>query len=258
MKKYILLLLITLSFTLSLEAKPRIVHVMVALCDNDNQGIVPVPKSIGNGQDPNTNLYWGALYGVRTYLKKSPNWDLLKTEKVAGNLPYKVLERIVFKHAREDVYLVADAYDGAHIQMTTLNFIFSGGGYQRDTMEVNGVTLPIGGSSDLIAYVGHNGLMDFTYPFGCVLPADCKKRDVILLGCITKSYFKEIINCMDANPLLWTTGLMAPEAYTLDAAVQGWIKNESAESIQHRAAAAYHKYQKCGIKGASNLLVTGY
>jgi hypothetical protein len=29
-------------------------------------------------------------------------------------------------------------------------------------------------------------------------------------------------------PLLWTTGLMAPEAYTLKAALDGWIAGESA------------------------------
>ncbi len=258
MKRIFLLVLISIGIALSLSAKPRVVHVMVALCDNQNQGIVPVPKSIGNGQDPNSNLYWGALYGVKTHLKKSSNWELVQTQKASASLPYKVLERIVFKHQKEEVYLVADAYDGAYIQLTTLNFIFSSGGYQRDTIDVNGVALPIGGSANLISYIGHNGLMDFHYPFGCVLPVNCDKRDVILLGCITKNYFKDIINCMDANPLLWTTGLMAPEAYTLEAAVQGWVYNESPEDIQHRAAAAYHKYQKCGMKGAKNLLVTGY
>ena len=30
---------------------PRSIHVLVALCDNVHQGIVPVPKSLGNGQD---------------------------------------------------------------------------------------------------------------------------------------------------------------------------------------------------------------
>ncbi len=33
------------------------IHVFVALCDNQNQGIVPVPASLGNGQDPKSNLY---------------------------------------------------------------------------------------------------------------------------------------------------------------------------------------------------------
>src|SRR5687768_2778496 len=42
----------------------RVVHVFVALCDNEYQGIVPVPARIGNGDDPDNNLYWGAAYGV--------------------------------------------------------------------------------------------------------------------------------------------------------------------------------------------------
>ena len=40
----------------------RTIHVFVALCDNEHQGIVPVPEKIGNGKDPANNLYWGAGY----------------------------------------------------------------------------------------------------------------------------------------------------------------------------------------------------
>lgn len=56
----------------------RTVHVFVALCDNKYQGIVPVPAAIGNGQDPNSNLYWGCSAGIGTYFKYS--------EKAARNL----------------------------------------------------------------------------------------------------------------------------------------------------------------------------
>jgi hypothetical protein len=52
---------------------------------------------------------------------------------------------------------------------------------------------------------------------------------------------------------LLTTGFMAPEAYTLDAAVEGWIADENAEQITERAARAYDKYQKCGLKAARRL-----
>lgn len=51
---------------------------------------------------------------------------------------------------------------------------------------------------------------------------------------------------------------MSPEAYTLKAAVDGWILNETNEQVRERAAQAYHKYQKCGIQGARNLLVSGW
>jgi hypothetical protein len=41
-------------------ASVKTIHVFVALCDNKNQGIVPVPEKLGRGDDPDGNLYWGA------------------------------------------------------------------------------------------------------------------------------------------------------------------------------------------------------
>ena len=61
-----------------------------------------------------------------------------------------------------------------------------------------------------------------------------------------------------AYPLLWTTGLLAPEAYTLKSALDGWIARESGEPVRERAAAAYDKYQKCGMRGARRLFATGW
>ena len=89
-------------------------------------------------------------------------------------------------------------------------------------------------------------------------PLNTTKRDAIILACISKDYFKPYLEQTQSNPLVWTTGLMAPEAYTLKAAIAGWIINETDLQIRERAAQAYHKYQKCGMRGARNLLVTGY
>jgi len=50
---------------------------------------------------------------------------------------------------------------------------------------------------------------------------------------------------------------MSPEAYTLKWALDGWVLNETNIQIRERAAQAYNKYQKCGIRGARGLLVTG-
>jgi hypothetical protein len=51
---------------------------------------------------------------------------------------------------------------------------------------------------------------------------------------------------------------MAPEAYTLKGALDGWIVGETNELIHERAAAAYDKYQKCGLRGARRLFATGW
>jgi hypothetical protein len=51
---------------------------------------------------------------------------------------------------------------------------------------------------------------------------------------------------------------MAPEAYVLSAAVDGWIKKENDEQVRLRAADAYNKYQNCGVKAARGLFATGW
>jgi hypothetical protein len=51
---------------------------------------------------------------------------------------------------------------------------------------------------------------------------------------------------------------MAPEAYTLKSALDAWILGENNEQIRERAAAAYDKYQKCGLNPARRLMATGW
>ncbi|MDA8692513.1 hypothetical protein N9L92_00510 [Saprospiraceae bacterium] len=61
------------------DNKTKTIHILVALCDNRYQGIVPVPQSIGNGQDPKNNLYWGTAYGIKTYFNRSQKWKLISS-----------------------------------------------------------------------------------------------------------------------------------------------------------------------------------
>lgn len=229
------------------------IHVFVALCDNKYQGIVPVPSKIGNGQDPNNNLYWGCGYGIRTYFKKSTEWTFLKSIKLDSIR----LERLIFKHKTKNYYLVADAYDGQYIEKCTKEFLSASAGWMKDTIKINKTTLGIGGNSVLVSYIGHDGLMDFelneTYE-----NTDGKQRDCIILACVSKDYFSEFIKSAKGNPLVWTTGLMCPEAYTLHDALSGYVNKETNEQIRSRSALAYAKYQKCSVKAARNLLVTGW
>ena len=237
------------------QEKPKVIHVFVALCDNENQGIVPVPKKIGNGQDPFNNLYWGAGYGVKTYFdKKSKNWTLIKTYK---NPTSAILERVVFKNTEYQTYLVADAYDGAKIEQTIIDFLHASAVQFKDTLQIDTTRLLIGGYSDLIAYTGHNGLMDFKVNEKYTVNRK-KTRDIIILACYSKHYFERYMEKFNVNPLVWSNGLMCPEAYTLKWAIDGWLKGENNDQIADRARHAYHHYQKCGINGATNLLSTGW
>ncbi|MEW6210267.1 MAG: hypothetical protein AB1631_18010 [Acidobacteriota bacterium] len=230
----------------------RVIHVLVALCDNRYQGIVPVPERIGNGDDPASNLYWGAGFGVKTFFKRAGEWKLLLDQQ---NPAPAVLERLVFKRKDADVYLVADAYRGREIKRCTADFLSFAAG--RDAQKVENIPIHAGGSADLLAYVGHDGLMDFSLD---EIPqrSDDRRRDAVILACISKRYFAEPLRQTGARPIVWTTGLMAPEAYVLKAAIDGWILREDGERIRRRAAEAYNTYQRCGLKAAMNLFSTGW
>ncbi len=234
---------------------PIVVHVVVALCDNEHQGIVPVPRHLGNGQDPASNLYWGALYGVRTHLARSQGWT---TVSIGGATGPEVLDRIVLKRRVRrgtqpaTVYLVADAWDGALIRKAISRFLDMAAARGREAVVADSLTLGVGGEAHLVAYVGHDGLMDFDVPAPREDPA-AAPRDAVVLACASKPYFLDKLRTAGAHPLLLTTGLMAPEAYTLDAVVTAWAAGETPAGIRDRAARAYDRYQKCGVAAARRL-----
>ncbi len=235
------------------QASPRVVHVFVALADNQHQGIVPVPPPLGNGSDPQRNLYWGARFGVKTFFKSSDEWQLLFSSRDPKEA---ILDRCVFKNRNEDVYLVADAYQGSEIKLAVTDFLSAAAGISSENIRVKlnsvDVSIAAGGAADIVAYVGHDAFMDFQIsPIAGTKGS--KPRRTIILACASKAFFSPYIHQTGAEPLLWTTGLMAPEAYTLKAALNGWIVNEDNEAIRRRAAEAYDKYQKCGARAALRL-----
>ena len=241
------------------QQAPRVIHVFVALADNQHQGIVPVPAALGNGDDPARNLYWGAAFGVRTFFRKSADWkEILELQE-----PYRgILQRSVFQHRSENVVLVADAYRGSEIKSAISDFVRSSAGVnvhasEPRTCTMGGVVWCPPDDADLTVHVGHDGLMDFSLApdFSGGLQG---KRQAIVLACASKSYFRELLRSSGAEPLLWTTGLMAPEAYTLEAVLRGWISREDKEQVRHRAAAAYAHYQRCSEAAALRLFSAGW
>jgi len=240
---------------LAASGEPLFVHVVVALADNENQGLIPVPEALGNGQDPEHNLYWGARYGVGYYLTHDAGWTSLK---VNGPLPDHVLRRLVLRKELErhgkhvKAYLVADAYDGAAMHDAIDDFLHFASGRQSVVVKVGDITLAAGGDAPVVAFVGHDGLMDMRVPGVDAIP-DAPSRGAIVLACASAAYFKPMLKRAGAEPLLLTTGFMAPEAYTLAAELDATIAGETPATARESAATAYDKFQKCGLRGARRL-----
>jgi hypothetical protein len=233
----------------------RAAHVIVALADNRHQGIVPVPAAVGSGDDPGRSLYWGAACGVKTFFRKSAEWRLA-FPCAPGKDP--VLERCVFRHTRDNVYIAAEAYRGRDIKRAISDFFDFAAGHRPENAKIGAAEpVPAAGASALVAYVGHGGLMDFALDRHAY-SADNRRRDVMILARASKSYFADALRWTGARPLLWTTGLMAPEAYVLEAALAGWTRDESGEQIRARAAQTYDRYRHCGPKAAHRLFASGW
>lgn len=234
----------------------KVVHVFVALCDNANQSIQPVPAALGNGQSPAANLYWGAQYGLKSFFSRSPNWRgrVLRT---APTRPY-VLDRAIFCDAAggKAVWVVAEAYDGSRMREALADFFTAASGAGRVEFVTGGqepaVRLQAGGWADMVAFVGHNGLMDVPSPEVPVRQRGGPAAAVVL-ACRSKDYFVSPLRQAGCRPLITTTGLMAPEAYCLDAIVRGWAQGRSAREVQAAAGAAYAKYQRCDVRTAEKL-----
>jgi hypothetical protein len=243
------------------QGRPVVVHVVVALCDNVHQGIVPVSGSLGNGQSPRTNLYWGAAFGLRSYLSRRGGYELVAGE---WTTPASVLDKVVL-HKRVtrgghkvDVFVVAEAWDGRSIKDAVRRFLRIAAGHDPAGVEVSGISAPLraGGDAALVAFVGHNGLMDFAAPIRPSARADAPPRSSIVLACASEPFFLGLLREGGSHPLLLTTGLMAPEAYTLDAAVVAFAAKSTPSEVEEAAAVAYDSFQHCGRKAALRLFAS--
>jgi hypothetical protein len=207
----------------------RTIHVFVALADNQHQGIAPVPAKIGNGDDAANNLYWGCSEGLKEIFRASREWKLISTTPDPSP---QIIERCVFERKSPAATLTADAYRGAKIIHCTSDFF----------------SAAARGDADLVAYIGHDGLMDFEIP---PLPENKNTNTpVIVLCCKSEAFFSKPLAEVGAKPLLLTTQLMYPGSFILKNALDGWLCGESAAKIRERAASAYAANQHISLKAA--------
>jgi len=225
----ILLVLATIQIC---HAEEKSIRVFVALCDNASQGIVPVPQRIGNGDQPDANLYWGCTEGLKAFFRASRQWKLEKREIPRDQV---VLERLEFKHVSGDATLVAEAYRGSNIRDCLVAFEKS---VESDQYH-------------LVAYIGHNGLMDFELP----QPGKMKrgKSDSVVLCCKSETFFRRRLEKLGARPVLLTTQLMYPGSFILHDVIEKWLDGANREQLRIAAARSYARNQRLSLKAATGV-----
>lgn len=228
---YILIFCVLIqTFFMPLEAKDKTIGVFVALADNESQGIVPVPKEIGNGDDPERNLYWGTADGLKSVFGKSKEWKLLETQESLENKD--ILRLMVFINEKKSAMLTAKAYKGSAIKQCLQDYELA---LRR-------------GDFDLVVYIGHNGLMDFDLDIQEKLNEQKKKPDCIVLCCKSEAYFASRIEKIGGRPILLTRQFMYPGAFILHAVLDAWLENKNLTTIRQSAGDSYANNQKISKK----------
>ncbi len=138
--KWVLVIWLIPALALAARGEKRIA-VFVGLADNATQGIAKVGAKIGDGDQPDDNLYWGCTDGLKSLFKASSKWKL--EQRVTDTGDPRILERLVFRHANPDALLVAEAWRGAKLRDCYEAFQQAG----------------VSGNHDLVAFIGHNVLM---------------------------------------------------------------------------------------------------
>jgi hypothetical protein len=216
-------------------AAEKSIGVFVALADNAHQGIVPVPAAIGNGDDPERNLYWGTADGLRGIFDKSKEWRL--AEKSDRPADADILRARTYRHVASGAVLHARAYRGAAIERCIRDF--------ESAIQTN--------AFDLVVFIGHNGLMDFELPVPARTARPTHAADCVVLCCKSEAYFKSRIESAGGRPVLLTTQLMYPGAFILHAVADGWLKGATLADLRARAGAAYATNQKLSIKAGTGV-----
>ncbi len=235
MKRLLCLLLVLAESSLVDAAEaPKKIHVFVCLADNAHQGLVPVPPKIGNGDDAENNLYWGCDEALPQVLAKSKGWKRTKTEATPSEF---IIERRTFEATSGRATLIAEAYRGSQMKVCLEEF-------EKAIRS---------GESDLIAFIGHNGLMDMSLTLESATPV--RRADVIVLCCESDRYFGDRITSQGGRPLLLTTQLMYPGGFILRDAIATWLAGGDGDSVRLAAAKAYATNQSISVKSASGVFV---
>ena len=215
--------------TFHVTAAPQQARVFIALCDNKSQGIVPVGEKIGNGDDPDANLYWGCSDGFGSFFRRSERWKTVSLEK---DVSPAILRRLQMSHASGKMELNAEAYRGSNIKDCVRDF----------------ESAAASGKYDLVAFIGHNGLMDFEIPAPAVTPGN--KTRVVVLCCLSEKYFADRLRALGCEPILMTRQLMYPGSFLLQAAIEKHLAGADLAAIRAAAASAYARNQKISTKAA--------
>jgi hypothetical protein len=237
------------------SGRPLVVQVHVPLCEGTI--IACGNAKLGDGDNPRTNLYWATTEGFLGWFgRKGSGWKpaLVATGDAIGEadvLDLRVWRRTVATPARwraagapkrVTVYVVAQAWRGTLIDRALARYaedLF--GAHTQAVTLADGTALAAGGDAHVVAYVGHNRLMDLaTFDWRAIAArGDERSRGVIAIACHTAPYMQAVVPGPHQVPLVMTRDFLLASAAALEGAVTAFAQGGDYAAVRRGAAAGY-------------------
>ncbi|MGE5185899.1 MAG: hypothetical protein ACM31C_27770 [Acidobacteriota bacterium] len=237
--------------------KPLVVQVHVPLCDNHI--IACGNAKLGDGDAPDTNLYWATTEGfVGWFGRRGSGWrEVLHDERAAADsdvLDVRVWHRDVAAPrawrkrgviAKVPVYVVAFAWRGSAIDRGLAAYWSDLYGTSTRAIELPDHThLAAGGGAQIVAYVGHNRLYDVPEPDWAKLERPgAPVRGTIAIACNTGPFMAAHVPAPHRVPLVYTRDFLMASAGAFEGAVVAFARGGDYRAIR---AATAHGYAIAG------------
>jgi hypothetical protein len=235
---------------------PLVVQIHAPLCEKT---IIPCGNDrLGNGDNPDTNLYWATSPGFgKWFARKGGGWKKVLDQKAGDTGDADVLAVHVYKRtmtapkawvakgapAKFSLFAVVHGWRGSAIDRSLEAYARELSGLDPRVLALaDGTELVAGGSAQIVAFSGHNRLMDID-EFQWPEPAKTAKG-AIAVACKTADYMQEAVPAPTRVPLLMTRDFLFANAAPVEAVVLAFARGGSYSKMRKDAAAAYAGVQK--------------
>jgi len=222
------------------HGRSLLVEVHVPLCDNTI--IACGNAKLGDGDNPATNLYWSTTPGFgKWFARAGSSWTRVADEtKDTGD--QDVLEKHTYRRTMTTPVAWRKRGVAKRFTLEVTIRAWRGSAIDRALATYAADISGTGTSAQLVAFVGHNRLMDvdeFKWP-----EPGSEVKGVIAIACDTAPYMKKQVSAATRVPLLMTSDLLFANAAPLEAAVLAFARGGGYAQIRTDAATAYAGVQK--------------
>lgn len=235
--------------------QPLVMQVHAPLCEAT---ILPCgSERLGDGESLETNLYWATSAGFgRWFRRKGGGWKRVFERRGEATGDPDVLSLAVYRRtlsapaswrrrgapARFAAFVVVHGWRGKAIDRALEAFARQSSGQDELLLEEGELRVRAGGAAHLVAYSGHNRLMDvpaYRWP-----PPAERPIGAIAVACLTAEYLQQQATAATRIPLLLTRDFLFANAAPVEAVLLAFARGDSYAAIRRAAATAYAGVQK--------------